>query len=146
MIGKCIDLALFVIITNVDIPAVRDERARLLWYTCVSGIMLAAHEHYKPYDERQAGLMDLAESMALGSPFLTYLCISSLLLFEASMVMSCTWAVLILITNSWFVLCNFVHISSDIAATKQTEVVIVAAAPRDSHGYTCTPPDPEHNE
>ena len=54
--------------------------------------MLAAHERYKPYDEREAGLMDLAESMALGSPFLTYLCIASLLLLEASMVMSCTWA------------------------------------------------------
>ena len=89
--------------------------------------------------------MDLAESMALGSRFLTYLRISSLLLFEASMVMRCTWAVLILITNSWFVLYNFVHISSDIAATKHTEVVIIAAVPRASHGYTCTHPDPEHN-
>jgi hypothetical protein len=54
---KRVDIALFTIVARLThLAAFQDERARLLWFTFISGIALALHEHFQAYDERQAGL------------------------------------------------------------------------------------------
>ena len=64
------------------------SEARLLWFTFISGIALAMHEAFQAYDERQAGLLDHVESLALSARFITFLVIAVLLISDASMIMS----------------------------------------------------------
>ena len=62
-----------------------DERAKLIWYTFISGGMLALHNYCKPYDQRQCGLIDAAESFALCVRFVNFVMLTVLLLFDASL-------------------------------------------------------------
>jgi len=76
------------------------SQARLLWFTFISGIALALHEHFQAYDERQAGLLDHMESLALSTRFATFLIIALLLISDASMSMSYVLGAFVLVVIS----------------------------------------------
>ena len=67
---KRADAVLLMGITYTNI--VPDERAKLLWYAFVSGAMLALHNQCKPYDKRQCGIVDTAETFALAVRFTNF--------------------------------------------------------------------------
>ena len=73
--------------TRKDLPHAISQ-ARLLWFAFISGIALAMHERFQAYDERQAGLLDHVESLALSARFVTFLIITVLLVSDAPMIMS----------------------------------------------------------
>ena len=66
---KCTDVMLVNLIAYTNI--VPDNKARLLMYGFLSGIMLAMHVYYQPFDERRTGTSDALESFALLTRFCT---------------------------------------------------------------------------
>ena len=95
------DLFLMMAITYTNV--IPDERAKLLWYTFVSGAMLALHSHCKPFDQRQCGLIDAAESFALAIRFVNFVMIAALLLFDAPLVVAWGIGGVVLAANCFFV-------------------------------------------
>eukprot|EP00929_Paragymnodinium_shiwhaense_P052971 TRINITY_DN26526_c0_g1_i1.p1 TRINITY_DN26526_c0_g1~~TRINITY_DN26526_c0_g1_i1.p1 ORF type:complete len:1356 (-),score=261.47 TRINITY_DN26526_c0_g1_i1:189-4256(-) len=120
LIIKRFDIFLFIVIATA--PAIPDDRARLLWFTFVSGIFLAVHERWKPYDDRQGGLIDLMESAALASRFSTFLFVSALLLYEASFAWCLFIGLVIFFANGFFALYSGLHIGMDMVVTMKKKM------------------------
>eukprot|EP00746_Dinoflagellata_sp_MGD_P157579 gnl/MRDRNA2_/MRDRNA2_86250_c2_seq1.p1 gnl/MRDRNA2_/MRDRNA2_86250_c2~~gnl/MRDRNA2_/MRDRNA2_86250_c2_seq1.p1 ORF type:complete len:709 (-),score=134.57 gnl/MRDRNA2_/MRDRNA2_86250_c2_seq1:449-2374(-) len=90
---KRLDQLFMVMITFTNL--VPDVKGKLILYAFISGIALAGHCYCHPYDDRNAGLLDLCEVLALTSRFFLFGLISLLLIFGSEK--SVTWSIAIII-------------------------------------------------
>jgi hypothetical protein len=122
LIVKRSDILIFNVIAYADV-GFPDERARLLWFAFMSGMMLAVHERFKPYDERQGGLVDIIESLALCTRFATYLFACALLLLEGGAWLCWILGLSTLIANLVFLAYCLVQISVDVSMTMYSKII-----------------------
>jgi hypothetical protein len=82
LLVKRLDSLTVLVITFTNV--VPDAKAKLLLYLVLSGFWWACHNESHPYDDRNNGLLDRIESMAMKARFGCFFTITVLLLFNAS--------------------------------------------------------------
>jgi hypothetical protein len=118
---KRFDFLLVAIVTHTSL--IPDPKAKIVMYVMIGGLMFAAHMYAQPYDDRQHGLLDRCESVALLVRFSTFASIAALLLLAAGSTTALVMMGVLFMFNMFYVFYVLLHIGSEVTKKNFTPAV-----------------------
>ena len=128
LLVKRADIAIMLLVAYTSVA--NDEKAKLLIFALLSGLVLAMTSSFRPYANSQSQILDLLECSLLLARFILFSVVALLLIFFPSTEMTWVWAVLALVVLCWTGVFAALHIIAQVlrAVSSSTKVATSLAS------------------